>query len=128
VLRSEAQHPSLCNDTQAMLNEAKRNLLGFLYVGLTEHYNASVKLLYHTLHHALQQKLGRAMPKMHASVPASRHINGNVYKQACMAAVTVNGTLRTRLDQILRHTEHLDLELYEFARHLFWARHGSMTP
>ena len=43
------QQDIVCNSTQLMLAEAKRQLRSFLFVGLTEHYNQSVALLNYTL-------------------------------------------------------------------------------
>ena len=45
---TNAQH-AICNSTELMLSEAKRRLRGFLFVGLTEHYNQTLRLLNYTL-------------------------------------------------------------------------------
>ena len=49
VVRAAGKQPELCRSPEAMLAEAKRQLQGFLFLGLTEHYNETVRLLQYTL-------------------------------------------------------------------------------
>ena len=129
VVPASAQ-PSLCSDPQAMLQEAQRQLASFLFVGLTEHNNASVALLKYTIRFdpSLPENQRLLLPTAGELDRLERVVNVNAEKQRCLQAVAGSGSLSAEQDSLLGRVESLDEKLYASASRLFWQRIAALPP
>ena len=148
-LPTTTEQDAICNSTSLMLAEAKRQLRGFLFVGLTEHYNQTLRLLNFTLNanidignsttaaaaatarlaakpHAMERKGSKKFaPRTNQGLMrrAGRVLNRNRMKSQCMTSISGNSTdgMERMMDEI-RAVEWMDMRLYDYATKLFWAR------
>lgn len=156
--------PAECSEPSLMLALAKRNLESFLFVGITERYEDSVRLLEHALRFdgvcfpwERPKHLPKSMPKdpkkriqADRPQPGMRSARGRRMvrnttnrKDDCVEALLVpeEGTVdedgsepedeaslsmepeyHEIVTQVLREVDHLDFELYDFAKELFDGR------
>ena len=141
------QRDAICNSSETMLAEAKRQLRGFLFVGLTEHYNQTLRLLNYTLNANVDignASAAAATAQSQAAVAAAapvrgrrfgnrgnpsllrktgRILNMNRKKSQCIVSISGNSSnnMERMMDEI-RAVEWMDMRLYEYATRLFWAR------
>ena len=127
-----ASELTMCGNQSAMLEEAKAQLAGFLFVGVQDRYELSMELLRLTLrnesadsHSAIGRLRRRAGPGEHregkssgGTQLASGHLNHNWQKGHCIDVITGRGSLTLELDAQIRRIESLDLDLYETASRL----------
>ncbi|HUK18809.1 MAG TPA: Wzt carbohydrate-binding domain-containing protein [Bryobacteraceae bacterium] len=100
-------YPGYAADAQALLSAAKDNLAAFNFIGICEEFERSA--------HLLCSELGWRAP---AEMPFENR--------------TMSGDRFDRIDhatkQILRDSNQLDLELYEYAVEIFHARAAASAP
>ena len=118
VVKADEQ-PPLCSDPLRMLEEAKRRLASFLYLGLLEEYVQSEKLLLYTLHYD---------PTQFAYTQRPRPVNRNAKKSECVTMVVGEGAEEEAMRRWIGGYEALDASLYDWAAEVFWMRVAAMPP
>ena len=110
-----AEEPALCSSPVLMLEEAKRRLATFLFVGLTEHFPESQRLLLYTLHFSPAQ--------FNYKMSLRNSVNSNKVKSHCVAMITgAGGEREAEMRQWVGQFETLDAQLYEYGREIFQMR------
>ena len=108
-----SDYPALCESPEAMLAEARRQMERFLFLGLTEHYEESAELLLYTLNYDPNTYRYRFRPY--------DTVNKNRKKKQCVTDVEgEDGGVEVRA--LVASIEYLDVQLYAYAKELFWAR------
>ena len=108
-----SDYPALCESPEAMLAEARSQMERFLFLGLTEHYEESAELLLYTLNYDPDTYRYRFRPY--------ETVNRNRKKKQCVTDVEgEDGGAAMRA--LVAGIEYLDVQLYAYAKELFWAR------